>query len=127
MLRELPVQIEAAASQVAAAEAQVAESRRGQEAVQASLNAARSQRDQLIASQQKQAAEVGRVQLAAERARQTRAFHVTQRQQIAKELTELNRREGELKVAAVALAEQAQAQETRLAAARREIGRVVHR
>jgi chromosome segregation protein len=118
-LRELPPQIEAGTTQVAAHEARVAAARRDQTAARAALDALRAKREGIASELSRAGAEQGRVGLAGDRARQTQAFHDERRRGLAKDLAGLDLRERELTVAVDELSGKLAAQEAAVETARR--------
>lgn len=120
-LRELPAQIQAAAAQVTAHEARLAQARGAQKAASAALDALRLRREELTAGQARLAAEQNRVQLAIERSRQTQAWHEERRRGLAKELAGIDSREAELNAAIAGLAAQVASQDAQVDALRREL------
>ena len=120
-LRALPDQIEAAKAQVATYQAQVDVARGHQAAARAAIEALRTRREEVAVSRQHLLAEQNRAQLAAERAQQTRAWHVDRRRQIEQELSGLDARETELNAAVSRLTDQIEQHAAQLETLRREL------
>lgn len=120
-LRELPAQIQAAAAQVTAHEARLAQARQAQKAASTALDALRLRREEITTAQARLAAEQNRVQLATERGRQTQAWHEERRRSLARELAGLDSREAELNAAIADLAVQVAAQDAQMEALSREL------
>jgi chromosome segregation protein len=120
-LRELPLQMEAAAQQVKEHETRVSEARRAQMDADAALKAIRTRRDELNAQLQKVSAERSRLSLAVDRARQTVAWHQERLGQVRGDLAGLDKIEAGLHAAIATLIDQLASQDETVEIGRREL------